>query len=403
MRDPANAGPSDPVWCTNAKHGHPGTLVCTGRHDQGQRWQARWVGDGRERSKSFAKKADAEAHVKQVTADVVTGAYVDSRRSSAIFGTIAEEWFTAKRPGLKPSTAAGYRSLLDMTVLPRWQDVALAEISHAAVQEWVTWLTTSKEARQPRTTDKDCNEKRQPLSPRRAVQAYGILKQVLAYAIRTKRLAVNVADDIALPRVVHRGETALTHQEVAALAEAAGDAGAIILTLAYCGLRFGELAALRVGDVDLTKRRILVDKAVAQVTGQGLTEDTTKTHQARSVPVVTTDLVKVLTEVTRDRISTEHLFPAPDGGPMRNSYLRWRFDTACAAAGLTGISIKTLRHTAGSLALQSGASVVTAQRLLGHKDATTTLRVYSHMLPDDFDTLAAAMDSAVRRATNTPS
>ncbi|EHB45757.1 integrase family protein [Mycolicibacterium rhodesiae JS60] len=79
---------------------------------------------------------------------------------------------------------------------------------------------------------------------------------------------------------------------------------------------------------------------------------------------------------------------------MRNSYFRWRSDKACEGAGLTGISIKTLRHTTGSLALAQGASVVTAQKLLGHKDATTTLRVYSHMLPDDFDNLAAAMDEA---------
>jgi hypothetical protein len=52
----------------NPKHGHPGSLVCTGRHETGRRWQARWVGDGQERSKSFAKKVDAEAHIKQVTA-----------------------------------------------------------------------------------------------------------------------------------------------------------------------------------------------------------------------------------------------------------------------------------------------------------------------------------------------
>jgi integrase len=49
---------------------------------------------------------------------------------------------------------------------------------------------------------------------------------------------------------------------------------------------------------------------------------------------------------------------------MRNSYFRWRFDKACEIAGLTGISPKTLRHTAGSLALKSGASIVTTSKLL---------------------------------------
>ncbi|MGC7349604.1 tyrosine-type recombinase/integrase, partial [Mycobacteroides abscessus] len=73
---------------------------------------------------------------------------------------------------------------------------------------------------------------------------------------------------------------------------------------------------------------------------------------------------------------------------------RWRFDQAVAKLGLEGVTPHTLRHTAGSLALSEGASVVTVQKLLGHRNATTTLNVYSHKLPDDFDNLAAAMDAA---------
>ena len=111
MLYPADAGGDQPVWCMNAKHGTPATLVCTARHDQGQRWQARWVGDGQERSKSFAKKADAEAYVKQVTADVVTGTYVDSQRSAITFGTVAEAWIKTKEsanraPRCSPDTGA---------------------------------------------------------------------------------------------------------------------------------------------------------------------------------------------------------------------------------------------------------------------------------------------------------
>jgi integrase len=399
VRFPVDASLDDAVWCMNAKHGEPGTTVCTARHDQGQRWQARWVGDGQERSKSFIRKAEAQAFVARVTTELTTGAYVDIKRSAVTFDAVAEEWFTAKRASLKPSTVGGYRSLLDMTILPRWGETRLADISHADIQQWVTWMTTAKEARQPRTNDEAKNAKRKPLSARRAEQALSIFKQTLSYAIRTKRLSSNPADHIARPRVVHRVDRSLTHAEVAALVEAAGAAGPIIQTLAYTGCRFGELAALRVGSVDLKQKRILVSRAVAQVTGVGLMEDTTKTHQARSVPILTTGLAETLKSVVEGRGPGEYLFPAPAGGPMRNSYLRHRFDQACKTAGLEGISIKTLRHTAGSLALSLGTtSVVTVQRLLGHKDATTTLRVYSHMLPDDFDRLAVAMDKAMLTA-----
>lgn len=363
---------------------------------------ARWVNtNGKERSKSFDRRRDADDHVRQVTADLVTGAYVDTKRSAASFGSVAEEWLAAKTPGLKQSTASGYRSLLDNTLLPRWGDAKLADITHADVQVWVTWLTTNKDSRKPRSRSAEKNAQRKPLSARRAVQAHGILRQVLAFAIRTKRLAANPCDDIELPRVVHRQETALTHRQVTDLVAAAGDAGAIVMTLAYTGLRFGELAALRVGDIDLDRRRILVAKGVSQVAEVGLVEDTTKTHATRSVPILTDELADTLAALVGSRSADEYLFPAPDAGPMRNSYFRWRFDKACAAIGLTGVTPKTMRHTAGSLAIASGASVVTVQRLLGHKDATTTLRVYAHMLPDDFDNLAVAMNTASKSAAGT--
>jgi integrase len=383
----------------DAKHGNVGTLVTTTRHGTGKRWQARWVDDdGIERSRSFDRKGQAQAHIARVTGEITAGTYVDMRKSAVAFGSIADEWFAARRPKLKPSTAAGYRSLLEMTILPQWRGVKLSDITHCDVQQWVTWLCTDPDARQARTPVA-AKQKRSPLSAARAIKAHRMLKQVLAYAIRTNRLAVNPADGVELPRVVVREETALTHEQVHELVAAADDDGPMVLMLAYTGLRYGECAALRVGDVDLTKRRILVSKAIAQVTGEGLVEDTTKTHQTRSVPILTRELVTTLRDVTRNREPDEYLFPAPGGGPMRNSYFRWRFDQACQAAGLTGISIKTLRHTAGSLALKSGASIVTTSKLLGHHNVTTTMNTYSHMLPDDFDALAKAMDKAARAAT----
>jgi integrase len=41
---------------------------------------------------------------------------------------------------------------------------------------------------------------------------------------------------------------------------------------------------------------------------------------------------------------------------------------------------------------------MTVQKLLGHRNATTTMNVYAHQLPDDFDSLAKAMDTAARAA-----
>ena len=100
------------------KHGTPGTLVTTTRHGTGKRWQARWVDhDGVERSKAFDRKGQAQAHVARVTGELTIGTYVDSRKSAVPFGPIAEEWFAGRRPKLKPSTAGGYRSMLDLSLI----------------------------------------------------------------------------------------------------------------------------------------------------------------------------------------------------------------------------------------------------------------------------------------------
>jgi integrase len=313
------------------------------------------------------------------------------------FAEMADEWMATKETSLKPSTAGGYRSLLAVTLKPRWGTVKLSDIRHADVQQWVTWLTTDPGARMAKTTKK--SGKCAPLSAARAIHAHRVLKQVLDCAVRHGRLGVNPALGVVLPRAVATENTALTHEQVKALAEASGELSTMTYTLAYAALRFGECAALRVGDVDIERRRIRVRRAVAQVAGLGIVEGTPKTHQQRTVPILTTTLADALAAAIKDRDPGEYVFPGPDGGPMRNDWFRWRFDKACKVAGLSGISPKTLRHNAGSLALASGASVVTVQKLLGHRKTTTTMTVYSHMLPDDFDTLAAAMDAAATRST----
>ncbi|WP_397517365.1 tyrosine-type recombinase/integrase [Rhodococcus sp. BP22] len=55
-----------------------------------------------------------------------------------------------------------------------------------------------------------------------------------------------------------------------------------------------------------------------------------------------------------------------------------------------------LRHTAASLAIQSGANVKVVQRMLGHKSATLTFDLYGHLYADDLDSVADALDRAGR-------
>jgi integrase len=406
-----DSGPGS--WCMDGKHGQPATLVTTARHGQGKRWQARWVDDGgNERSRSFDRKADAQRHMTGVTTALATGAYADPQRSAVTFGTVAETWIKGKEAARRaPKTIGGYRSLLETLILPKWEDVPLRDIDHAKIQNWITWLSTSPEARQRGNGN--------GLGAARVLQAQQVLHQILAYAIRAKYIATNPADHVVLPSKPQSNGIALTHEQVRMLAQETANAeGALrhrsdtapartspqalatmVRLLAYTGLRYGECAALRVGSVDIDKRRIMVASSITYVRGIGRVLGDTKTHQRRSVPLLTTALADELKQLTAGRDPSEFLFPGPDGESMSNGWFRARFDKAVAKLGLEGVKVHTLRHTAGSLAISespTATGVLLASKLLGHRNLTTTANTYSHMLDGDFDTLAAAMDRATQ-------
>jgi integrase len=166
-----------------------------------------------------------------------------------------------------------------------------------------------------------------------------------------------------------------------------------VLVLGYCGLRFGETAALRVGDLNLKARRIRVRRSVTKVTGKGLVEGETKNHGARTVPVPKF-LAPLLETEIGERADDELLFPSRRGGYLSDGEVRWVFDPAAKAVGVDGLTPHELRHTCASLAIAAGANVKVLQTLLGHKTATLTLDRYGHLFPDDLGRIADAFDAA---------
>ena len=220
-------------------------------------------------------------------------------------------------------------------------------------------------------------------------------------AVKDRLLGVNPAQGVDnLPRLPRGDKRFLTHEQVAQLADAAGErARLVILVLAFCGLRFGELAALRVRRVDLMRRRLEVAESVTEVGGVA-TFGSPKAHQSRSVPLPRF-VVEELAEHITGRGPDEFVFPAPGGGVLR--LMNWRrrvFDPAARAAGLEGLTPHELRHTAVSLAIAAGASPKDVQRMVGHASAAVTLDVYAGLFEDSLDDVAARMDAAARAAAD---
>jgi integrase len=339
------------------------------------KWRARYrAADHRERARHFDLKRDAERWLASQEVAIARGEWIDPALSKITTGEWLRHWHSLQVQ-LKPTTLVRYEVVIRRQILPRWERVPLARITHSDVSAWVQALAV------------------EGLAPASVRYAHRVLSRALAAAVRDGRLVRNVAEGVPLPRVVGRPKRFLTHEEVRTLAEACSPYGTLIRVLAYGGLRWGELAALRVRRVNLLRRRIEVVEALTEVHGQ-VVFGTTKTHQRRSVPIPRF-LAEELAEQMAGKGPDELVFTSPGGGVLRNTNFRPRFfDPAAERAGLAGLTPHELRHTSASLAVAAGANVKVVQQMLGHASAAMTLDVYAGLFGDDLDALADRLDEA---------
>ncbi|HEX2399351.1 MAG TPA: tyrosine-type recombinase/integrase [Mycobacterium sp.] len=365
------------------------------------RWRARYRDSrGKEHARHFARKVDAQAWLDSVTTAVQTGTYVDPAKAQITVGEWTTQWLRAQAH-LKPSTRERYAGIARTHIDPRWAMLRLIDLSHADIQRWVGNLTATR-------------------SPSTARKAHRVLSLVLGLAVRDGRLARNPASDVRLPREAPTDRHYLTHEQVHELADACMtpgefvtkrrierqrrvcDYGLVILFLAYTGVRFGEMAALRVRRLDVLARRVEISESVTSVNG-ALTWGTPKTHARRwiGIPAFLADM---LGEHVNGLGPDDLVFTTPQGVVLRASnFRRDVFTPAARQVGLDGLVPHTLRHTAASLAIAASADVKVVQQMLGHKSATMTLDLYGHLFDDRLDEVAGALDAAARATRQRPS
>jgi integrase len=229
------------------------------------------------------------------------------------------------------------------------------------------------------------------------LRSHGVLSGILADAVKAKRLAANPAKGVDnLPRKTARRHVYLSADDLHRLAAAAGQHRALVLLLAYCGLRWGEAVALRVRDVEFLRRRLSVSENAVQL-GVDHAVGPTKGRKARSVPVPAFVLDELSVQCT-GKAPGDLVFPGPDGKylPRPKSTDGW-FTTAVRKAEVQDITPHDLRHTCASLAVSAGVNVLALQRMLGHTSAKVTLDTYADLFDDDLDAVAVTLHANYSR------
>jgi integrase len=328
--------------------------------------------------RGFTTKKAAELYLASIEVSKARGEYIEASAAKTSIGDLAPGWLQGLTH-LKPSSFGPVETAWRIHVQPTWGARSVGEVQHSEVQRWVSNLTSEKSK-----------------SPTVVLRAHGVLAGILDVAVRDRRILANPARGVNLPRRVAKEHRYLTHGEVGRLASNSGKHGLLVNIFAYTGLRWGEAIGLRVGDVDLERRRLNVSvNAVEQ--GGRLDIGTPKSHKRRAVPIpqfLASELGLAIQGKSRDEL----VFSDEFGQHMKRTRVSagsksW-FKTALKVSGIEPMTLHDLRHTAASLAISSGANVKAVQRMLGHASAAMTLDIYADLFDDDLDLVAQALDRA---------
>lgn len=352
-------------------------------YGKGLQYRARYVDTGgREHTKRFRYKADATEWLKSITrsgvdiAPPVKGEWTIEQQFA--------EWI--RKAHIAETTRATRQHTWRAHVGPRWGHMQVTKVDPPAVKAWVADL------------------KEGGVGVPTIENGLGVLRMVLEDAVHDKRLIRNPCDGVKAPKrgpaKKQRKQCYLTHQQVDQLADAVATRGngTVVRFLAYTGLRWGEMAALKVGAVDLERRRLDVDRAVAEADGR-LDWKVPKDYERRSVPLPPF-LADELKPLMVGKSPDDLVFTARDGGVLRVSLWRPRVFNAArdSLSKFPKVTPNDLRHTAASLVVSAGGNVLALARMLGHEDPSITLKTYADLFDSDLDALADVLGDARTKA-----
>lgn len=369
----------------------------TRRHGTGKRWKARYLDtDGRERSKSFARKAEADKFLVQVAADVLRGTYLDPDAGKISLRRYASEFWLPSR-SYDARTREEVERRLNLHILPKLGDRRLDQLarSPSVVSGWLAGL---------------------PVSPSYVGQILTVLSSVLTAAVDDGLIARNPCKlaSVKPPAVPKRKIVPWSGEQVDAVRaamprryQAMADCGCGL------GLRQGEIVGLPLDAVDFLRRTVSVRLQVRHVYGKAVFA-LPKGRKVRDVPLpaaVSLALAEHIRQFPPRRVTlpwlepggkphTETLiFTGKMRGAIDNTYLNksaWR--PAVRAAGLPASrasGMHALRHYYASTLLRGGVDIKRVSAYLGHTSVAFTLATYIHLIPNDEERALRDIEAAL--------
>jgi integrase len=388
----------------------------TTRHGKGKRWLAVWTNlEGREQTKAFVKKTEAEKHGSMMDADKARGNYIDPNGGKKRLADLVEGeegWLASLTAD--PSTRQIYEGFWRVHIKPKFGQREIGSLRPSEIRTWVKQL-----------------EKRLAKSTANRVLAF--LEQLLQSAVDDDLIAKNpcASKVVKKPQPDTRRVVPWPVERLLAVTNALPERYRILATLgAGLGLRQGEIFGLAVDDVDFDKGVVHVRQQVKLIDAK-LLFGLPKHDRERTIPLpdsVAEALREYLDqfparevtlpweEVDGDAHTLRLVITSREAKALNRNYINtYVWKPALVRAGVVTQAeldarvpgrrnqrnrkhgMHALRHLYASLLLDAGVSVKALAEYLGHQDPGYTLRVYTHLIPGTEGRAGKVIDLAFHR------
>ncbi|MRX42354.1 tyrosine-type recombinase/integrase [Agromyces kandeliae] len=365
------------------------------RDDKGL-WEARFtyadpVTGATKRATCYGKtQREARAKMRERRARVEAGKPVRDSRETV--GAYVERWITTtlEVSDRKPTTKATYATLARKHLIGG--EVGAITLDKMRPTDVEALILALREV---------------GLSSSTIRQTYTVLRMALDAAERDGLVARNVAALVKRPGVERVEARSLSPEHVRAVLDAAKGSRyePLLSLLASTGMRRGEALALRWDDVDLDAAVLRVRATVSSIGGRLVTTEPKSERSRRSLNLAASTVAML----RRHRATQAEarlragalwhdlglVFTTDEGKHLDPNNAARAMRKAAHAAGIDGVGLHTLRHSAASAMLAAGMPITDVSRMLGHSSVAITGDIYGHTSTDGqrraAEVLAAAL------------
>jgi integrase len=341
-------------------------------------------------------KRQAQIECARLISALQGGGYLEPNKIT--FAQFLRQWLEHAKSRVSPRTHERYTELVEKNIAPLLGAVHLTKLRPAQIA--AAYTKALLEGRRDGSGG---------LSPNTVIYMHRLIKQALAHAVRWEMIARSPADAVDPPKIERATMSTYDMAQTAELLEATRDTRLFVPVIlgVLCGLRRGEIIALRWRHVDMLNGQLAVVESAEQ-TGDGVRYKQPKSGRPRTVALS----AYVLDELRAHRLrqaeellrlgvrqnEATFVYTREDGQPVQPRSLTHAWQKMIAQTSLPRIRFHDLRHAHATHLLSSGVHPKVASERLGHSKVGITLDLYSHVLPGMQADAAARVDDALRVA-----